>query len=240
MNIYSFSETAANKLATKKVIALYPMLIALIFTCFIIANAIKNGELFDEKKFIYILIGVGLFFLIAGFFSGKKGAKGVIETTKFVIDDAFIEKQIPNAKNEKISFRDIKSYRESKSGFRIRALKKQIFIPSELTDFQQVVSIIKKNTQTGVINYSTKFKLNEYVEMNLVGFGLMAIAISFFVLEGKQYKLLFGIPMLIGLLYAIYDTYTNKYTQTKEGVLGKIMLYTLILIGYLIYIQFFT
>ncbi|MDY7395855.1 hypothetical protein UMM65_11415 [Aureibaculum sp. 2210JD6-5] len=235
-NIYSFTEEAANKLATKKMIALFPMMVCLVFTAFVIANAVKDNGMTQDKEFIYILGIVGLIIVVAGSFAGKKGAKGLFEATKFALDDTSLEKQIPNAKNVKISFRDIKSYRESKNGFRVRAMKKQIFVPSVVTDYSELVSKIKKNTQSGVINYSTKFKLNEYAEMNLVGLGLMAIAISFFVLDGKIYKLIFGIPLLFGLLYAIYDAYTNKHTQTNEGALGKIMLYTLILIGYLIYI----
>ncbi|QCX40438.1 hypothetical protein FF125_19040 [Aureibaculum algae] len=240
MNIFAFSDTAINKLATKKVIALYPMLICLVFTSFVIANAVKDGDLFRDKNFALIMAGIGLFFLIAGFFSAKKGAKSVFVATKYVLDDTSIEKQVPNAKNTKISYRDIKSYRETKSGIRLRAVKKQIFIPKELTDYHEVVSTIKKNTQSGVINYRTKFKLNEYVEMNLAGFGMMIILISFFVLEDKNYKLLFGIPLLIILLYAILDAFTNKHTQTDSGVLAKITLYSISLIGYLTYILFFT
>ncbi|MBJ2174823.1 hypothetical protein JBL43_11285 [Aureibaculum sp. A20] len=240
MNIYTFSDSVINKFATKKVIAIYPMLIGLIFTSMVIANSVKNGELFEEKEFVYILVGIGVFFLIAGFFSAKKGVKSVFIDTKYIVEDSFIEKQVPNAKSTKISFRDIKSYSETKRGLRIRALKKQIFIPAELTDYQEAASIIKKNTQSGVINYRTKFKLNEHVVINLAGFGMMAILIGFFVIENKQYKLLFGIPLLILLLYAILDAFTNKHTQTDEGVLAKITLYTISLMGYLIYILFFS
>jgi len=238
MTIYTFSDSAISKLATKKTIAIYPLIIAMIFSSFLIANKVQENELIENTAYIILFSGVGLFFLIAGFFSAKKGAKTVFVATKYLIDNTSVEKQVPNAKHTKVSFRDIKSYRETKNGFRLRAMKKQIFIPVELSNYQELVGTIKKNTQSGVINYSTKFKLNEYTEMNLAGFGMLALLVSFFVIDNKQYKLLLGIPLLLILIYAIYDAYTNKHTQTNKGLLGKVLLYTLILLGYLIYIFF--
>jgi len=239
MNIYTFPNNAANKLAVKKLLSIIPILIALVIAVFLIVNKLENNEFRENRDLQFIFLGCILFIFIAGFIKAKKTVTQIMLQTKFIIDDGTIEKSIPNGENIKILFKEVRNYSNSKKGILLKTAKKQLLIPAVLTNFDELESILKSTIQTGITNYNTKFKINEVIVKNVTGISIIALLVSFFVIDGKQNKLLMGIPLLLILIYSFINTVKNKHIANEiSAMVPKLILYSITLLGYLIYILF--
>jgi len=239
MNIYTFSNSSAKKLATKQILSIIPILIAMSISVFLIVNKLENNEFIKNRDFQLIFLGVLLFIFTGGFIKGTKTVTQILIQTKFIIDDGTIEKSIPNGDNIKISFREVRNYSNTKKGILLKTAKKQLLIPRLLTNFDELESILKNNIQTGITNYNTQFKVNEVIIKNVTAISIMTLLVSFFVINGKQNKLLMGIPLLLILVYSIINTIKNKHIAGEiSAMVPKLILYSILLLGYLIYILF--
>lgn len=64
---------------------------------------------------------------------------------------------------------------------------------------------------------------------------------SFFIIEVKKNKLIVGVPLVLGLLYAIFDGYKNQNTSyLPKGAIVKLTIYTLLILAYIIYIAIYS
>lgn len=235
MNIYTFPKDAIKKLATKQTLSIYPILIGVLIAVYFIINHYER----DEANII-IMIGVGLFMLIGGFFSSRKAITKVLSETEFILDDDVIIKHIPNGKDIEIFFRDIRIQQHTKKGVLIKTRKKQLLIPIELTNFKGLEAIIKNKTFTGIQYFDTKYKMNNLLLKNLVALATLFLLVATLILESKTQKLLAGIPLILVFMIAIYTELKNKgKSSLSNKILARGAMMILSLIVYLIYIAMY-
>ena len=237
MNIYTFSKEAIKKLAIKQTLSIYPILISALIAVYFIITHLEG----DSPELVVIMIGIGVFMLIGGFFSSTKAISKVLTETIFLLDENSITKQIPNGQDTEIFFRDIKNQQHSKKGIILKAQKKQLLIPVNLTDFKELEKVIKNKTYTGIQNFDTKFKMNEVVLKNLVAIAVLLLLVSSIISEDKIVKIIAGVPLVLVLMYGIFHEllYVRKSSLSSE-MLARAAILTLSLIAYLIYIAVYT
>ncbi len=241
MNIYAFSKASIKKLAIRQTLSIYPILISVLIAMYFIINHIEGEKEMEKPSTLIIMISVGIFMLVGGFFSSRKAVSKVLLETKFILEDDAIRKEIPNGKDIEIFFRNIKTLQHTKKGILIKSPKKQLFIPVELTNFKELESKIKNKTYTGIQNFDTKYKINDTLLKNFAAIGTLILLVATLILERKTQKLLAGIPLISVLIFAIYDELKNKEKASlSSGMLAKGTLIILSLIAYLIYIVIYS
>ncbi|RPD98609.1 hypothetical protein EGM88_05300 [Aureibaculum marinum] len=241
MEVFNFSEKAISKLAVKKIISIYPMIIGALITTFIIINKIENNEIVETPDLQLIFAGVCLFILIGGFFSSKKSISTILSNTYFTIDENSIVKIVENGNKIHIQFRDIKRYQSEKSGLRLKTKTQQLKIPKEINNFNELNNRLKLKINTSIINYDTKFKLNQTLLNTLIAYAMFGLILSFFIVKSKQHKLMLGFPLLLLSIGGIIELITKKHNRhyVDSSTIFKAIFHTLILLGYLIYILIF-
>jgi len=238
MKIYRLPDNVMNKMAITKILSIYPLIIMALIAAFLIINKLENNEFAQNSDLQLIFLAVVFFILVGGFFTSKKTIIDILKQTKFIINDGIIEKSIPNGKNIKISFREVRNYTISTKRILLKTKNKQLLIPNTLTNFDELESILKSNIQTGIIYYDTKFKINQTVLSTVAAAGMLILLVSFFLVDSKQNKLLMGIPLLLVLIYAIVAISKNKDEPAEvKALVPKVLFFALTLIGYLLYIS---
>ncbi len=236
MNIYTFPKDAIKKLATKQTLSIYPILIGALIAAYFIINHYER-----DNVNIIIMIGVGLFMLIGGFFSSRKAITKVLSETEFILEDNVIRKEIPNGKNIEIFFRDIKNQRHTKKGVLVKTRKEQLLIPIELINFKELEAIIKNKTFTGIQYFDTKYKMSNLLIKNLVALATLFLLVGTLILESKTQKLLTGIPLILVFMVAIYTELKNKgKSSLSNEMLARGAMMIILLMAYLIYITIYS
>ena len=239
--IYQFSETEIGKVAAKKMLAAYPMIICAIIAALIIVNHLEDDALLKDKNLIYIFAGMTVILLIGGFFSGKKAIVKILRDTKFITDEKSVEKVIPNGKNTHIPFREIMSFKEDQDGIHLKTKDKRLKIPKKLAEFQTLSKNIRSHIHTHVISHATKFKIHQAVINNVTAIGTLALLVGFFVAETKELKLMLGIPLFLFLCVALIKIgIDRKNKQLEPSIIRKAIVFSLVLLVYLIYVIFNT
>ncbi len=240
METFTFSKEAIKKLAVKQVISIYPLIVIVLLGAFAIANHIEKNEMVEDPTFLVVMSGVMLFILIGSYSPSVKAISKVMSETEFILTESTIEKHIPNGKNMEIIFRDIRNVHHSKKGILIKSQEEQILIPSQLTDFDEIEAVIKNKTKADLYSIGTKYKMNETMMKYVVGISIMAILMSFFLVEDKQVKLLIGGSILLLFIYAIYDEFKNNHASNiSAGKLATLVMIIVSLIIHLVYISFY-
>ena len=240
MNTYYFPKQAIKKLAVKQVISIYPLIVMILIGTFIIANHVEDNEMMEDPVLLWIMAGVALFVLIAGYFSSIKAISRVLSATEFLLNESAIEKHIPNGKNTEIIFRDVKNVHHSKKGILVKSQNEQILIPPQLTNFDELAAAIKDKTKADLYSIGTKYKMNEIVMKYVVGISIIAMFMSFFLVEDKQLKLLIGGAILLLFIYAVYDEFKNNHVSNiSASKLATLVMIIVSLIVHLVYISFY-
>ena len=241
MDIYTFPKNKIPKLARKQVFAILPLIAIILVGSLSILNHVEDNEILEDPMLLVIMAFVTLFILIGGFFATVKTISKILLDTKFIVNTDSIKKQIPNGKDIEVFFREIRSSQNTKKGFIIKAPNDQLLIPTQLHNFKELETLIKSKTYTAIQYTDTKFKMNETVMKYIVGISIMFMLVSFFIIDIKEIKLIVGLPLVLGLLYAIFDGYKNQNTSyLSKGAIGKLLIYTLLFFAYIIYIAIYT
>ncbi len=207
---YTFSEAAIKKLAMKKVFGIQPLIFGVLVAAFLIANKIGDNAFTNDKNLLFILIGIFLVVYIGGIFSAKKSVKQILRQVSFKITDTSVEYCIPNGKNTKLAFREIKNQKLYKYGLKLYSVNEQIFISNKINNFNEIVKTLKDNTQTRLIQHTTKFKINQIVLNNITGLSFLAMITSLFLVETRELKLVLGVPLFFILVYSVISLSKNK------------------------------
>lgn len=241
VNTYTFSESAVKKLALKKVLGIQPLILGALIAAFLIANKIENNAFTEDKNLLLISIGIFLLIYIGGLFSAKKSVRQVLEQTSIKITDDSVEYCIPNGENTRLAFKEIKNQKLSKYGLKLYGVNKQVFISNRVTGFNEILESLKTNTQTRLIQYATKYKINQLVLNNLVGLFFMIMVTSLFIVDAKNLKLILGIPIFLVLVYSVITVKADKNIPSEFNfIVKKTAFYGVVLLAYLIYVYFFT
>jgi len=241
MNIYTFSKASIKKLATRQTLAIYPILISVLIAVYFIITHFEDKEEMEKPSTLIIMAGVGLFMLIGGFFSSRKAVSKVLLATKFILEDDAIIKEIPNGKDTKISFREIKTQQHTKKGIVIKTQNQQLIIPTELINFKELEVFIKNKTFSGIQYFDTKYKINDMLLKNIAAIGVLFLLVGTLIFENKTQKLLAGIPLIVVFIVAIYDELKNKgKANLSNEMLAKGTIMILSFIVYLIYIAIYS
>jgi len=239
--VFQFPESSIGTMATKKILAAYPMIICVLIAAFIIANHLENNEFLEDRNLLYISISMVIIFLIGGFFSGKKAIVKVLQNTQFVSDESTVEKIIPNGENTRIAFREIMSFTEDKSSIILKTENKRLQIPKELHEVDVLSKTIRSHIHTHVVRHATKFKIHQAVINNVTALGTLSLVVGFFVAETKEHKLLLGIPLFLFLCLALVKIGIDKKNkQLETPLIIKATIFSIILFAYLMYVFFST
>ncbi|WP_299432308.1 hypothetical protein [uncultured Maribacter sp.] len=238
--VFHYKEKSINKIASIRMLSVYPIIICTLIAAFIIANHIENNEFLKNKDLLYMFVLIGIFFLIAGFFSGKKSLIKILADTKFELFGSSIEKQIPNGKNIRIEFREILSFHKVTSGVLLKTKNKKLEIPNELEGFEILSKEIRSHIHAHVIHYKTNCIIPQVIINTTTSIGILLILTGLFIFETKEQKLLFGIPLFLFLVVAIIKILSDKKNKHRDyTTIYKAIFFTILLLIYLAYIFFY-